>query len=481
MNDRDRRVSPLVAGFIAGIGIALVIALMAAINVNFGAPWAKTHTVTAQVSDADGIAMGSDVRIAGRLVGQVTAVDAKGDHTDVTFKVDDSDWPLPADTSASIRLATLLGQKYIQLEPGHDQSHELADNGVIGLQATKPVVDFDQILNTFDKPTRDSLTALIRTAGAAVQGQEGNLQQLVPTMRDLSVNSVVSTGELSNHDSDINAILQNLATTTNALDQSRQDLAGVIDSMNSITGALAQNQGAALRAYIRNVDTINRTTNAVLGGDSASQLEAGLAELGPFVDKLDTLVTHIYPQTAAALNGGFDRAGIDLVYEIGDATSQSDTSGFFLRQSAAGVDICGLTPVCNPAPQAPAAAAPQLPKLPITLPKVNVPPLPQSLCATVSQLVPVPGCPPPSGGTSVTQLPPGVSPSPLPAAECQQLQQLLPPGSIIPGCPTPTPGAAPAPLVPNIGTSTTTTGAYYGQRPDGIGDNGGDPAYLETW
>src|ERR1035437_2211826 len=86
------------------------------------APWAHTHTVTAQVSDVDGISIGSDVRIAGRLVGQITAVKAQGDHSSVTFHIDDSEWPLPVDTSASVRLATLLGQKYIQLVPGSDKT-----------------------------------------------------------------------------------------------------------------------------------------------------------------------------------------------------------------------------------------------------------------------------------------------------------------------------------------------------------------------
>ncbi|TMB90340.1 MAG: MCE family protein, partial [Chloroflexi bacterium] len=127
------------------------------------------------------MSVGSDVRIAGRLVGQVTAIEAAGNHANITFHVDDSEWPLPSDTTASVRLATLLGQKYVQLNPGHS-TQPLADNALIPLPVTRPVVDFDQILDTFDKPTRDSLTSLIRTAADAVQGEEGTLQQLVPDL-----------------------------------------------------------------------------------------------------------------------------------------------------------------------------------------------------------------------------------------------------------------------------------------------------------
>ena len=59
--------NPLIAGFMAGVAMALVLGLLANINLDFAAPWSTTHTMTAQVSDVDGISVGSDVRIAGRL------------------------------------------------------------------------------------------------------------------------------------------------------------------------------------------------------------------------------------------------------------------------------------------------------------------------------------------------------------------------------------------------------------------------------
>src|SRR5207253_3678218 len=142
-------------------------------------------------------------------VGQVVSINAAGRYANITFHVDDGNWPLPSDTTAFVRLATLLGQKYVQLNPGH-ASQSLADSATIGLQATKPVVDFDQILNTFDKPTRDSLTSLIRTAAASVQGQEGALQQLIPDLSDLSIHSQVPTQELVTRDPEFNKILINL-------------------------------------------------------------------------------------------------------------------------------------------------------------------------------------------------------------------------------------------------------------------------------
>lgn len=413
--------NPLVAGFIAGVALALILGLLAKINLDFAAPWSRTHTLTADVSNVDGISVGSDVRIAGRLVGQITAVESRGTYSAVTFHVDDADWPLPRETSASIRLATLLGQKYIQLVPGPNSSQALADNGTIGLPSTSPVVDFDQVLDTFDKPTRDSLTSLIRTVGSAVQGQEGTLQQLLPDLRDLSVHSVIPTGELVTRNAEINNILVNLGTTADQLNASGSDLVGVIDNMNSITGALATHQ-AALEGYIANTGALNQTTNAVLGNGGAAKLNAGFQRLSSFADQLTTLMNTLVPETYAFTHDTGPATGrpvyqdaTNLTFQIGSATAQSDLDGFFLRQNANAVDPCGLLgPTCvvtnTPASNGSAAKSggsgavcvPPLPCLPV--PPLTVPSVP----GLPSLAPPTAGPAPSGGGGTLPPLPTGV-------------------------------------------------------------------------
>jgi len=425
MNATGRRggINPLFAGFVAGVLIAFVVGLMATINLQYGAPWATSHTVTAQVTDADSMSVGSDVRIAGRLVGQVVSISAAGSYANITFHVDDADWPLPSDTTAFVRLATLLGQKYVQLNPGHS-GQWLADNATIGLQSTKPVVDFDQILNTFDKRTTDSLTSLIRTVAGSVQGQEGTLQQLISNLSELSVHSQVPTEELVTRDPEFNKILINLGITADQLDASRDDFAGVITHLNQVTAALSSSEGQALKSYITNTDTLNLTTHTVLSNGNAQALDSGLQQIGQLADYLNTLLAHLIPQTAAAntpctgttehpglhgCNGKTDgnvnlhgaattpaEAGIDLIYEIGaSAVSQGDGSAkndginvgnFFLRQYAQGIDVCGLLNSLRPAatpPQATCSTSPPSPPPLPSLPPPALPPLPPLPCVPI--------------------------------------------------------------------------------------------------
>lgn len=382
MSDRGRRISPIVAGLIAGVVIAVVVTIMAKINVDFAAPWSSTHTVGMRVTDADGIGVSSDVRIAGRLVGQVTGVESNGDYSTVTFHVDDSEWPLPADTTASIRLATLLGQKYVELQPGSDKKDHLADNATIDLPRTKPVVDFDQILSTFDQPTRHALTDIVKTVGAAVNGQEGTLQQLLPSLSDLSQHSVTPTGELVTRDSELNGILVNLGTTADQLNASRDDLAGVIDNLNSVTGALAKNTDA-LRGFIRNADAWNQTTDAVLGNGGAQEFAAGLGKLDGLANHVNTTFATLIPQSKAFVDvpllGGKTavQSAIDLIYGIGDAASQGDNWGQWLRQNVTSVDFTGLSPtVASPGGSGTNSSAP---KGGSPLPLPTPPPLPLPL------------------------------------------------------------------------------------------------------
>ncbi len=477
---RRPHINPMVAGFGAGVLIALIVGLMAAINLQYGAPWADTKTLTAQVSDADSMSVGSDVRIAGRLVGQVVSITADGTYTDIVFHVDGGDWPLPADTTASVRLATLLGQKYIQLNPGHS-SQMLTDNAVIPLQKTKPVVDFDQILDTFDKPTRDALTQLIRTASAAVQSQEGTLQQLLPDLSDLSVNSQVPTQELVTRDPEFNSILINLGVTAGQLDASRDNLAGVIDHLNTINAALAADEGKALRGYITNTDTLNRTTDAVLGGRSAAQLDTGLRQLSTFSTYLNSLLSSLIPQTETfstkdplaepsdlVNSGGVPaKASIDLIYEIGSATSQGygshnfgsasspDYQGnFWLRQNATGVDPCGLVSSLDPTktlcglapntgqastPSSPSLPAIPVPRLPVCLPGLPcngpIPCVDGNPCPVPTPSLPLPTpclpllnkCPSPSPCITLPLISPTPCPSPSPTSSGGGIIPTLPP------------------------------------------------------
>ncbi|MDX1950458.1 MAG: outer membrane lipid asymmetry maintenance protein MlaD [Rickettsiales bacterium] len=72
----------------------------------------------------DGLNIGSDVRVSGLKIGKV--IDAKIDSKTYQAKVEidvDSEVKIPADSSAEIISAGLLGDKYIALVPGGSENN----------------------------------------------------------------------------------------------------------------------------------------------------------------------------------------------------------------------------------------------------------------------------------------------------------------------------------------------------------------------
>jgi hypothetical protein len=124
-----------------------------------------------------------------------------------------------------------------------------------------------------------------------------------------------------------------------------------------------------VRGFIGNTDALNRTAHQVLGTGGAPQLAAGLQQLAPVAGQFDRLLASLLPQTQAFRVGGITPA-ITLIHEIGDAISQSDRDGYFLRQNLMGIDCSGILPTgsctlpTSPPSRRTAPALPQPPQLP---------------------------------------------------------------------------------------------------------------------
>jgi phospholipid/cholesterol/gamma-HCH transport system substrate-binding protein len=125
----------------------------------------------AAFSEAGGITKDDDVRIAGVRVGKVTGIELENAHVRVDFKIT-GDAAFGPQTSASIRLKTLLGQKYLALVPSG--AGQLPQDSEIPLART--VSSYD-IVDAFSDLT--STTEQINTGQLA-----GSLDVMAKEFRD---------------------------------------------------------------------------------------------------------------------------------------------------------------------------------------------------------------------------------------------------------------------------------------------------------
>ena len=102
------------------------------------------YQVSAAFSSANGVLIGSDVRIGGVKVGRVSALSLdQKTYQAVVNMVINHDIQLPVDSSATIRSESLMGGKYLAIEPG-GMDEMLADGGVI--EYTQSTPDLEQML-----------------------------------------------------------------------------------------------------------------------------------------------------------------------------------------------------------------------------------------------------------------------------------------------------------------------------------------------
>jgi phospholipid/cholesterol/gamma-HCH transport system substrate-binding protein len=108
------------------LAIAVIVAVVGPARNLLGGHW----DYSADLPDAAGVRPDDDVRVAGVDVGDVRSIAARGDRVHVEFRLD-RDVPLTVDTRTEVKLATLLGKRYLNLTPG--KGARLTEGGNVNL------------------------------------------------------------------------------------------------------------------------------------------------------------------------------------------------------------------------------------------------------------------------------------------------------------------------------------------------------------
>ena len=146
-----------------------------------GLPWIGTYDVSVDVPDAAKLLKNADVRIGGARVGQVLKIEpqpAGEEHPPFTrlgIALDPDAGPLPVDSTAEIRLASVLGGKFVDIVPGKAED-TIPSGGVLPLSQGRLGSDQDEALLVFNPESRAALREQIAelAGGLAGRGREVN-------------------------------------------------------------------------------------------------------------------------------------------------------------------------------------------------------------------------------------------------------------------------------------------------------------------
>ena len=288
-----RERNPVVVG---AIGLAVIAALLLfAFNID-RIPFLNGTKYTAAISEAGGLKANDEVRIAGVKVGKVTAVELDGDHVEVTFRVNRGT-KFGDETGASVRIKTLLGQKFLMLEP--EGPGQMASGSEIPLTRTVAAYDvveafsdlattaedidteqfataLDTIATTFqDSPDEvraavDGLGRLSRT----IASRDDQLRELLDHTAGVSKVLADRNGEFVNLLADGDLLLQELERRREDIHVLLLNTAKVSEQLTALVRENRAEIGPALQ-NLRNVVTVLRQNQA--------NLDRSIELLAPFV------------------------------------------------------------------------------------------------------------------------------------------------------------------------------------------------------
>jgi len=312
--------NPIPIGIVSLVTIGLV--MVAAVNSDDLPVIGGGTTYSAEFSEAAGIQADDEVRIAGIKVGKVSDVELDGDKVVVSFRVKDA-W-VGDRSRAAIKIKTLLGQKFLSLEPDGTEvldpgtriprDRTMAPYDVLeafrGLAETVNEVDTTQLAKSFeviaetfsDTPDEvkgaltglQSLSHTISSRDQELATLLSNTKQISQTLADRDAEVVklltdgnLLLGEINNRKKAIDALLTGTKTLATELQglvaDNNGQLGPVLQSLDQLTAMLQRNQDSLAEGIKKFAPFARQFNNAIGSGRWFDNYICGLLPpaLGP--------------------------------------------------------------------------------------------------------------------------------------------------------------------------------------------------------
>jgi phospholipid/cholesterol/gamma-HCH transport system substrate-binding protein len=263
---------------VAGL-LVIAVALVLAFNVSSLPLIGGGERYRAAFTEAGGLGQGDDVRIAGVKVGKVTGVDLEdsggGMHVRVDFVVTEPVRFGPR-TGASVRMKTLLGQKYLALEPaGAGQLEQGAEIPLERTVSSYDIVDaFSDLATTTERIDTDKLAASLTTLATEFRDSPPQVRAALDGLTRLS-------RTVASRDEELSRLLASARTVTGTIAERNKAVESIIKNADLLMVELDARRVA--------VHTLFTNTSAMAQQITALVRE-NRADLKPALDRLTTVL-----------------------------------------------------------------------------------------------------------------------------------------------------------------------------------------------
>ncbi|SUE28856.1 Mce family protein [Nocardia farcinica] len=295
--------------------LLIVGALVLALNLESVPVLGRGITVHAEFADASGLAVGDSVQISGVPVGEVRAIELAGTEVDVEFDVIGDHPALGDETTATIKVETVLGRRFIELAPRG--SGDLDDGALIPLARTTSGYDIARSL----QEATGEIAQTDKPNLAATLDQLSALQEELPEDLEATVDGLSRlSNSIASRDAGIRQLLD-----------SAEGVSAILAERNQQVTALFEHGSGLLAALDTRAATIHRI---LVQAEQVADALTGIAEdnaatLKPTLDQLHALIT--------TLNNNYDNLNSILIglqrftTQVGEAVASGPFFGVLLH------------------------------------------------------------------------------------------------------------------------------------------------------
>ncbi|MEU8900960.1 MlaD family protein [Nocardia sp. NPDC048505] len=276
------------------LGVALLVVGIVAAGALYVVPFGKS-TYTAELSEAQSVKTGDDVRLAGISVGSVKSLELKPDRVVMTFTVD-SDVFVGDKSSLDVRMLTVVGGHYVALFPAGDKP--LGDSAIPADRVRLPY----SLVQTF----QDATTPLSKIDGNTLRDNLATLNTSVNNAPEAVRTTLDTVGGY------IDAIERQRTQVSNAIsvaseyvrmyDGAKTDLGRLMDNANQLETVLIDKRGemreavALLNSVVQRLALLAPTWDSSLK-PRAQQLADALPQLEQLGGRLDPVIASAHALT----------------------------------------------------------------------------------------------------------------------------------------------------------------------------------------
>lgn len=252
---------------------------------------------TARFQQAAALKAGNPITVAGMPVGEVKSMKLAGDHVEAKLKVRD-DVPLGQDSRAVIKITTILGSRYLALQPAGTGS--LPDN-TFDLTHTEVPYDLQEALGdvttTFEQVDSDKFAQTLGILGKQMEG----LPAVVPKALE---NTHTLATIIADRRDQLGSLLETTDLVGNTLRRQQATIGNLVDQGNDLVGEFVMRR-ASFQAMLAALTNLVQTLTGIVIDDrpQLEQLLTNLRDLSNMLGQHDDLLRSTLQSGPVALRG----------------------------------------------------------------------------------------------------------------------------------------------------------------------------------